>query len=164
MAKARLKGDGRVVAVTPTGRERPLKLPVDWMKVDATSEQQIARQIVADDEEARKDAAAYARKVRARTKLSQKQFAKGIGVPVETVRNWEQGKRMPRGPARALLRIIGNAPEIAFAPLSDALSQYVQTGYMSDELIVDRHIENARDEIEEVEHSQRLQRAKTGRA
>lgn len=123
MAKARLKGDGRVVAVTTTGRERPLKPSIDWVKVDATSEREIVRQIDVDDSEARRDAAAYARKVRARTKLSQKQFAKGIGVPVETVRNWEQGKRMPRGPARALLRIIGNAPEIALAPLSDMLSQ-----------------------------------------
>jgi putative transcriptional regulator len=33
------------------------------------------------------------------------------------VRNWEQGKRHPRGPARALLKLIDNAPEAAFAAL-----------------------------------------------
>jgi putative transcriptional regulator len=44
-------------------------------------------------------------------------FAARIGVPVETVRNWEQGKRSPRGPARALLKLIEQAPEAAFAAL-----------------------------------------------
>jgi putative transcriptional regulator len=39
------------------------------------------------------------------------------GVPVETVRNWEQGKRSPRGPARALLKVLEQAPEAAFAVL-----------------------------------------------
>ena len=40
-----------------------------------------------------------------------------LGVPVETIRNWEQGKRMPRGPARALLAVIAHAPETVFAAL-----------------------------------------------
>ena len=61
--------------------------------------------------------AAYARGVRARTKLTQVEFAARIGVPIETVRNWEQGKRSPRGPARALLKVIEKAPEVAFAVL-----------------------------------------------
>jgi DNA-binding transcriptional regulator YiaG len=55
----------------------------------------------------------YTRRVRRRTGLSQAAFAKHIGVPVDTMRNWEQGKRSPRGPARALLRIIDRAPAIA---------------------------------------------------
>jgi hypothetical protein len=33
------------------------------------------------------------------------------------VRNWEQGKRSPRGPARALLKVIDKAPDVAFAVL-----------------------------------------------
>ena len=67
--------------------------------------------------------AAYARGVRARTKLTQAQFAARIGVPIETVRNWEQGKRSPRGPARALLKVIDEVPEVAFAVLSAAKPQ-----------------------------------------
>ena len=43
--------------------------------------------------------------------------AERIGVPVETVRNWEQGKRSPRGPARALLKVIDKVPDVAFAVL-----------------------------------------------
>jgi putative transcriptional regulator len=58
--------------------------------------------------------------VRSRTGLTQTVFAARIGVPVETVRNWEQGKRSPRGPARALLKVIEEAPETAFAVLAKA--------------------------------------------
>ena len=61
--------------------------------------------------------AAYARAIRAAARMTQAEFAARIGVPVETVRNWEQGKRSPRGPARALLRMIEGAPEVAFAVL-----------------------------------------------
>ena len=50
--------------------------------------------------------------------LAQGAFAARIGVPIETVRNWEQGKRSPRGPARALLKVIDVAPDVAFAVLS----------------------------------------------
>ena len=55
--------------------------------------------------------------VRARCGLTQAAFAEKIEVPIETVRNWEQGKRNPRGPARALLKLIDRAPEAAFAAL-----------------------------------------------
>ena len=61
--------------------------------------------------------ATYARYVRGQTGLTQTAFAARIGVPVETVRNWEQGKRSPRGPARALLKVIEEAPDAAFAVL-----------------------------------------------
>jgi putative transcriptional regulator len=61
--------------------------------------------------------------VRARTKLTQAEFAARIGVPIETVRNWEQGKRSPRGPARALLKVIDKAPDVAFAVLSTASTE-----------------------------------------
>ena len=61
--------------------------------------------------------ARYARNVRGQTGLTQAAFAARIGVPVETVRNWEQGKRSPRGPARALLKVIEEAPDAAFAVL-----------------------------------------------
>jgi putative transcriptional regulator len=64
-----------------------------------------------------RDDAAYARAVRARTGLTQAEFAARIDVPIETVRNWEQGKRTPRGPARALLKMLATAPDLVFATL-----------------------------------------------
>ena len=48
------------------------------------------------------------KKIRASTGLSQKSFAELIKVDVGTLRNWEQGRREPTGPARALLRAIRN--------------------------------------------------------
>ena len=46
------------------------------------------------------------------------EFAARLGVPVETIRNWEQGKRAPRGPARALLAVIAHSPETVFEALA----------------------------------------------
>ena len=58
------------------------------------------------------------RDLRRRAQLTQTEFASRLGVPVETIRNWEQGKRAPRGPARALLAVIAHSPETVFAALS----------------------------------------------
>jgi putative transcriptional regulator len=63
-----------------------------------------------------------ARDLRRRARLTQIEFATRLGVPVETIRNWEQGKRMPRGPARALLAVIAHAPETVFAALAAGAS------------------------------------------
>jgi putative transcriptional regulator len=49
--------------------------------------------------------------VRAATGLSQARFAKVIDVEVGTLRNWEQGRRTPTGPAKALIRAIKKDPE-----------------------------------------------------
>jgi putative transcriptional regulator len=43
--------------------------------------------------------------VREKLKVSQNEFALMIGVSVRTLQNWEQGRREPEGPAKALLRI-----------------------------------------------------------
>ena len=102
MMRVRLKADGRIVEILADGSER--SLPRTPVRESAHAE-------AAD--------AAYARSVRARTKLTQAQFAARIGVPIETVRNWEQGKRSPRGPARALLKVIDKAPQVAFAVLGE---------------------------------------------
>jgi putative transcriptional regulator len=43
--------------------------------------------------------------------VSQREFALLIGVSVRTLQNWEQGRRKPEGPARALLRVASKNPE-----------------------------------------------------
>ena len=50
--------------------------------------------------------------IRGRTGLSQPAFAKSIGVPLGTLKNWEQRRRRPEGPARVLLALIGKRPSI----------------------------------------------------
>ena len=49
--------------------------------------------------------------IRTRLKKSQQEFALMIGVSVATLQNWEQGRRQPEGPARALLRIAAKNPQ-----------------------------------------------------
>jgi len=90
MLRVRLKADGRIVELLPDGSERAMD---------------------------HSDPAAFVRQVRARCGLTQAAFAEKIEVPLETVRNWEQGKRSPRGPARALLKLIDRVPDAAFAAL-----------------------------------------------
>lgn len=53
------------------------------------------------------------KKIRAKTGLSQAKFASMFMIPVGTLRNWEQGRRHPEGPAVALLHIIDKEPETA---------------------------------------------------
>ena len=49
--------------------------------------------------------------IRLKFHASQRRFAETFGISVETLRNWEQGKRRPQGPARALLRVARANPE-----------------------------------------------------
>jgi putative transcriptional regulator len=57
--------------------------------------------------------------VRRRLRKSQSEFARMIGVSVSTLQNWEQGRRRPEGPARALLRVAAANPQAVAAALAD---------------------------------------------
>jgi putative transcriptional regulator len=50
--------------------------------------------------------------VRRRTGLSQAAFSRRIGVSPATLRNWEQGRRTPEGPARVLLAMLERNPRV----------------------------------------------------
>jgi putative transcriptional regulator len=102
MQRLRLKADGRIVELRD-GQEFPLAPAVSS----------------AAPVEAKAPAV---RDLRRRACLTQLEFAARLGVPVETIRNWEQGKRMPRGPARALLAVIAHAPDTVFAALASESS------------------------------------------
>jgi putative transcriptional regulator len=101
--------------------------PIDWAKVDATTEEDIERH-------AREDGARTppqrqwrrmvekgqvklvapehvdVRAIRAKLNLSQSEFAARFGFTPAAVRQWEQGRRHPHGPARVLLTIIDREP------------------------------------------------------
>ena len=51
------------------------------------------------------------RAIRGKLEKSQEEFALMIGVSVATLQNWEQGRRRPEGPARALLRVAAKNPQ-----------------------------------------------------
>jgi putative transcriptional regulator len=56
--------------------------------------------------------------IRLRLQKSQSEFAMMIGVSVSTLQNWEQGRRNPEGPARALLKIAAENPKAVIEALS----------------------------------------------
>jgi putative transcriptional regulator len=95
--RLRLKADGRIVELRD-GQEFPLQ---PAMQAGEATPVEV-------------------RDLRRRARLTQQEFAARLGVPVETIRNWEQGKRAPRGPARALLAVIAHSPEMVFAALAKA--------------------------------------------
>lgn len=102
--RLRLKADGRIVELRD-GQELPVQpLPVQSAIPNPPGE---AGSLAVRD-------------LRRRACLTQMEFAAKLGVPVETIRNWEQGKRAPRGPARALLAVIAHAPETVFQALAKA--------------------------------------------
>lgn len=100
--------------------DEPATLPprrVDAHRLDATTEQDITRQQRADDAQSMRDAARFARRVRKRLGLTQAEFSRRIDVPLDTIRNWEQGKRCPTGAAKSLLKLLDKIPERALAAL-----------------------------------------------
>jgi putative transcriptional regulator len=58
--------------------------------------------------------------IRAQLGRSQPEFALMIGVSVATLRNWEQGRRTPDGPALALLRVAAVNPRAVSRALGSA--------------------------------------------
>jgi len=64
-----------------------------------------------------------AKKIRRSYGLSQDKFAKLIGISVATLRNWEQGRRSPEGPARVLLRVAAKHPEAVLDVVSGRKSR-----------------------------------------
>jgi len=113
MQRLRLKADGRIVELRD-GQEFPLA-PASAFAAPVTASVAPGVPPVASPE---MEPPPAVRDLRRRARLTQLEFAARLGVPVETIRNWEQGKRMPRGPARALLAVIAHAPETVFAALA----------------------------------------------
>ena len=103
MQRLRLKADGRIVELRD-GQEFPLAPAMPEAAAAAPPCEAAPLPAVRD--------------LRRRAQLTQLEFAARLGVPVETIRNWEQGKRVPRGPARALLAVIAHAPETVFEALA----------------------------------------------
>jgi len=114
MQRLRLKADGRIVELRE-GREFPLAPSMPFAAPARTSVAPATTTVALE-----MATSPVVRDLRRRARLTQREFAARLGVPVETIRNWEQGKRVPRGPARALLAVIAHAPETVFAALAPA--------------------------------------------
>lgn len=58
--------------------------------------------------------------IRRKLGLTQAAFASRFGVPIGTLRDWEQGRRVPEGPARSLLMVIDREPKAVERALANA--------------------------------------------
>lgn len=60
------------------------------------------------------------KRIRAKLGMTQAEFARTFGFSVDTLRHWEQGRRVPEGPARAYLKVIDHAPKAVAKALKAA--------------------------------------------
>jgi putative transcriptional regulator len=99
---------------------RAMKPMLDRARLEATTDEDIARQIEEDQDTAPKltlDMLVAPKNLRRRLDMTQEQFADALGIPVATLRNWEQGRNAIDPAARALLILIARDPEGTLAAL-----------------------------------------------
>lgn len=84
----------------------------DWRKIDAMTDEDLARQIAANPDAAPDMAPKIdVRAIRQAAGMTQAQFAASYEFSIRTVQEWERGAKRPSGPARTLLRAIKADPE-----------------------------------------------------
>jgi putative transcriptional regulator len=110
----------------------------DWAALDALTDEEIDAQIAANPDAAPDvsdwplEAAVIlvptdVKAIRAKFGLSQERFAKTFALNLATLRDWEQERRMPHGPARTLLQIIDREPEAVRRALAPKKTRTTQT-------------------------------------
>lgn len=106
----------------------PLPSDTDWAAIDAMSDDEVEARALADldaqpltDEQlALMRPVSSVRRLRERLGMTQRQFATTFALPIGTVRDWEQGRKRPDAPARALLRVIEREPELARSAIASS--------------------------------------------
>ena len=63
------------------------------------------------------------KRIRKNFGLTQNQFSSLPGISIGTLRNWEQGRRSPEGPARVLLQVAARHPEAVWDVVRQAIQQ-----------------------------------------
>ena len=102
---------------------RASRLRVDRAKIAATTEEDIRRHQIEDGEDPDAPLPPFqpipnVRAIRAKLRMTQEAFAQAIGVPMATVRNWEQSRTGMDPVVRSLLRIVEREPEAAMRALA----------------------------------------------
>jgi len=102
---------------------RAAKPKINRAKLGATKDADIARQIAEDPDTAPEislDILIAPKRLRQRLSMTQEEFASALGIPVATLRNWEQGRNGIDPAARSLLILIARDPEGTLATLAAA--------------------------------------------
>lgn len=108
----------------PTRKPNPTPREPDWARIDALTDEEIDAQIAADPDaapqltdewfaKAEKLEPIDVKAIRAKLGMTQQEFARTFSLNLAALRDWEQRRHVPRGPALALLRIIDREPDMA---------------------------------------------------
>ena len=108
--------------------EAPPRGETDWARVHAMTEEEVLAAALSDPDAQPLDPEALAKMrrispvkaLRQRLGMTQVEFAEAFGLPISTLRDWEQRRSTPDAPARALLRAIEREPETMRRLLSQA--------------------------------------------
>jgi putative transcriptional regulator len=121
MIRARRGPDGRLEQILPDGSTRLLEgmTEADWARFDAMTEEEIIQNALEDPDNPPRTTAELARmrripnprKLRLSMHLSQEEFARQFQIALPTIRDWEEGIRMPDGTAITYLRLIEKIPD-----------------------------------------------------
>ena len=125
-----------MITVEHNPGDPPIKTNTDWAAVAALTDEQVHAAALSDsdsqplppgsDEEMAKLGLIRipnVKKLRDRLGLTQEAFAAAYRIPVGTLRDWEQGRKLPDAPARAYLTVIARNPEAVAALLGQAAWQ-----------------------------------------
>ncbi|MGH2533224.1 MAG: helix-turn-helix domain-containing protein [Thermomicrobiales bacterium] len=126
MIRVRRQSDGTLARELPDGSTVPVTSQTDWARLEAMTEAEIEaiaasdpdNPPLTDDELRRFKPVPNPRQIRQRLHLTQEQFAARFGVPLGTLRDWEQGVRQPDSAAKTLLRVIDRDPDAVERALS----------------------------------------------
>ena len=94
------------IKVDPNDPSTHIQGKIDYAKVDATTEEDIARHKKKDEAEDLQEMARYIRQLRRRLNFSRREFAQHLRISPDTVRQWERGKRFPSRTSCSLLRVL----------------------------------------------------------
>jgi putative transcriptional regulator len=122
-----------MVSVEHNPGDPPIKTNTDWAKVAALTDEQIHAAALSDpdaqplpvgtDEEMARAGLIRipnVKRLRESLGLTQEAFAAAYRIPVGTLRDWEQGRKLPDAPARAYLKIISRNPKVVADLLGEA--------------------------------------------
>ena len=109
----------RTISVVHNPGDPPIETDTDWEYVNSLTDEQIAS-AVADDLDAapinyhkktRVKFSPNAARIRGKLGMTQEAFAAAYGIPLGTLRDWEQGRKIPDATTRAYLRVIERDPK-----------------------------------------------------
>jgi putative transcriptional regulator len=114
--------------MTVKAGDAPPRGGTDWTRIEAMTEDEVLAAALADPDAqplspeklAKMRRVSPVKALRQRLGMTQTEFAEAFGLPVSTLRDWEQRRSTPDAPARALLRAIEREPETMRRLLSRA--------------------------------------------